>query len=220
MEEIRLKELWRASNEKLEELIVLNKQHTEDIPKMKVQHFLASMKPIKIFTIITGILWVGFGAVILTNLFISAFDKISLFLFFSAAIQVVLTAIALLVYIYQLILIYRVDISLPVLETQEQLARLKSSTLWVTRILFLQLPVWTTFYLGEYHFTKGNTFFLIIQTIVTLSFTWLAIWLFFNIRYENRHKKWFRSLFSGKEWDPLLKSMELLNQVDGYKEER
>ncbi len=218
MEEIRLKELWRASTEKLEELIVLNKQHTEDITKMKVHNFVASMKPIKIFTIIAGILWVGSGSVILTNLFMYAFDKISLFLLFSAAIQVLLTAIALILYIYQLILIYQVDISQPVLETQEKLARLKSSTLWVTRILFLQLPVWTTFYLGEYHFTNGSPF-LIVQTIVTISFTWLAIWLFFNIRYENRNKKWFRLLFSGKEWDPLLKSLELLNQVDGYKQE-
>ena len=51
----------------------------------------------------------------------------------------------------------------------------------------------------------------------TVSFTFIAIWLFVNIKYENRNKKWFQLIFSGKEWIPLMKSMELLEQVDDYK---
>jgi len=46
----------------------------------------------------------------------------------------------------------------------------------------------------------------------------IAIWLFFNIKYENRNKKWFQLIFSGKEWTPLMKSMELLEQVEEYKD--
>jgi len=41
-------------------------------------------------------------------------------------------------------------------------------------------------------------------------FTVIAIWLFFNIKYENKNKKWFQLIFNGKEWTPLMKSMELL----------
>jgi len=52
----------------------------------------------------------------------------------------------------------------------------------------------------------------------TLSFIVIAIWLFFNIKYENRNKKWFQLIFSGKEWTPLMKSMELLEQVEEYKD--
>ncbi len=63
--------------------------------------------------------------------------------------QVLLTAIALVLYIYQLVLMQQVDISQPVVETKHHLARLKFSTLWIARILFLQLPVWTTFYTGN-----------------------------------------------------------------------
>jgi hypothetical protein len=65
---------------------------------------------------------------------------------------------------------------------------------------------------------NGNWFLWIIQGIVTLSSAYVAIWLFFNIRYENRNKKWFKFIFIGKEWTPLMKSMELLEQIEDYKD--
>lgn len=217
MEDLEIINIWKSYDKKLEENLSLNKGIAEDVTKMKVKSYLTSMKPIKIFTLVVGILWVGFGGVFITNLFVFAFSKISKFFLFSAGIQLTLTAIAIVVYLYQLILIYQSDINEPILATQDKLARLKSSTLWVTRILFLQLPVWTTFYLTESMFANGNTVFYVIQGIVTLSFAYLAIWLFFNIKYENKDKKWFRLIFNGKEWSPVIKSMELLSQVDEYK---
>jgi hypothetical protein len=69
-------------------------------------------------------------------------------------------------------------------------------------------------------FASGNLFLWLLQGITTLSFTWLAIWLFFNIRYENKNKKWFQWLFKGREWQPILLSLELLNQIQEYREER
>jgi hypothetical protein len=63
---------------------------------------------------------------------------------------------------------------------------------------------------------KGNIVFYIIQSVVTLLFAYAAVWLFFNIKYENRHKKWFRMIFNGKEWSPLMRSMELLRQAGEY----
>lgn len=219
MDEIKIKELWQSSNEKLEQSLLLNKKNTEDITKLKVQSFLSSMKPLKIFTILVGIIWVGLGSVVIINLFMYAYTKVSLFFLFSAGIQVFLTAISLVIYIYQLILIHQVDISEPILATQEKLASLKSSTLWVTRILFLQLPVWTTFYLSKSMFENGQTIFFVVQGIVTFSFTYLAIWLFFNIKYENKDKKWFKLIFDGKEWTPVIKSMELYKEIEEFKQD-
>ncbi len=63
----------------------------------------------------------------------------------------------------------------------------------------------------------------ILQWVVTLfftiSFTFIAIWLFFNIKFENRSKKWVQLIFREKEWTTLIKSMELLEQVSTYKDE-
>ena len=217
MEDIELINLWKSYDKKLEENLIVNKKNTEDIVKMKVESYLTSMKPLKYFTLIVGIVWVVIGSIIITNLFMFAFAMVSKFFLISAALQLLLTAIAIVIYIYQLILMHQVDIDEPIVATQAHLARLKSSTLWVARILFLQLPVWTTFYLTESMFKNGQAIFYIVQVIVTLAFTYVALWLFFNIKYENKDKKWFRLIFEGKEWSPVMKSMDILNQVEEYR---
>ena len=213
MDEMTLKKLWQSSTEQLELSLAIGKKNAAEITKIKVQTILFSMKPIKIFSILAGILWVGFVDVLMINLFQVA----NPFFLISSGIQVILTKLAIGIYLYQLILIHQVDMSGPILEIQEKLARLKSSTLWVARFLFLQLPVWTTFYWNESMLSSSNFLLYIIQGIVTLSFTVIAGWLFLNINYENRDKKWFRLIFNGTEWQPVIKSMELLHQIDHYK---
>jgi hypothetical protein len=217
MNEIDLKLLWQSASVSLETNIAITKKNTDDITKMKAHNFLSSMKPIKIFTLVAGILWVVPLCFVLVNLFFYAYDKISLFFFYSAAMQALLTIITIAIYVYQLDLINRIDFSEPVLTIQEKIAKLKISTLSVTRLVFLQLPLWTTFYLSENIFKNGNTTLLIVQGIVTLSFAFVAIWLFINIKFENRNKKWFQWIFNGKEWQPILKSMELLDLIKEYK---
>ena len=167
----------------------------------------------KIFIVLFSLVWVGFVDILIYNIFTVA----SPFFLVSAAIHVLLTKLAIGIYLYQLILIYQVDISEPILATQEKLVRLRSSTLWVSRLLFLQLPVWTTFWWNEVMFQEWTIFQWLISGSVTLAFAFAAIWLFLNIKFENRDKKWFRLLFTGIEWNPLVKSMELLSQIDEYK---
>ena len=215
MEETDIINLWKSYDKKLEENLLFSRKNAEDITKIKVQSFLASMKPMKIFIILAGIVWVGFVDVLIINIF----DVASPFLLVSAAIHVLLTKLAIGIYLYQLILIYQVDINEPILATQEKLVRLRSSTLWVSRLLFLQLPVWTTFWWNEVMFREWSVFQWLITGSVTLVFVFAAVWLFFNIKLENSDKKWFRLLFTGIEWNPVIKSMELLSQINEYKNE-
>ncbi len=215
MEDTEILNLWKTYDRKLEENLVLNRRNADDITRLKAQSLLTSMKPLKIFTVVVGILWVAFVDVLIVNLFHVA----NPFFLISAGIQVILTKLAIGIYLYQLIIIDQTDISEPILATQEKLASLKSTTIWVTRILFLQLPVWTTFYLNDGMLESGSTWLLALQFLITASFTILAIWLFVNIKYENRDKKWFRLIFDGKEWTPVIKSIELLDQIKTYKNE-
>ncbi|GAB3517100.1 hypothetical protein [Emticicia fontis] len=215
MEDKEFINLWKAYDKKLEDNLSLNQKNAEDITKIKLHSHLLSMKPLKIFTIIIGILWVIF----VDSLIFIAFKVGISFFLVSAIIQVLLTKLAIGVYIYQLILINQVDISDSVLATQQKIATLKSSTIWITRLLFLQFPVWNTFYWTQGMWENGGIWFYIIQIPLTAAFVYLAIWMFINIKYENRNKKWFRLIFKGKEWTPLMKSMEILEQIEEYKEE-
>jgi hypothetical protein len=218
MNELELKKLWKTTNEKLEEIFVINRKNTEDITRITVHNLLGSMKPVKIFALLVGIFWVGIGGFALSTIYLNSFSEVNKFFLFSASIQVGVTALALFIYLYQLITIYQVDFTEPIIRTQEQLVRLKKTTLWVTRILFLQLPVWTTFWWNETMLKDWGILQWIMTLFFTISFTVIAVWLFFNIKYENRNKKWFQLIFSGKEWTPLMKSMELLEQVEEYKD--
>ena len=213
MEDAEIVKLWKSYDRKLEESLVFNRKNAEDITQIKIQSLLASVKPLKIFAILTGIIWVGF----LDLLIIRFFNSASPFFLVSVIIQVLLTKLALIIYLYQLILINRVDVSEAILTTQEKLSRLISSTLWSVRLLLLQLPVWTTFYWNKSMLENGNTWLYILQFIVTTTFIYLAAWFFYNIKYENRNKKWFRLIFHGKEWMPLIKSMDILEQVHDYR---
>jgi len=215
MENTDIINLWKSYDKKLEENLVLNKKNATDITQLKVQSLLKSMRPIKLFIIITGIVWVIFVDVLIINFFHIA----SPFLLISAVIHVLLTKLAIGIYLYQVILIYQVDISEPVLATQNKLASLKSSTLWVARLSFLQLPIWTIFYWNKSMLENGNFWLYAIQFIVTVSLIVISVWLFFNIKYENRDKKWFQLIISGIEWNPVIKSMELYREVEEFKQD-
>lgn len=217
MDENKIIELWQTSNKKMEESLAININTTEDITRLKILGFLSSMKPMKLFALCVGLLWVGAGIALLGQLYFSSFSEVSKFFLFSATLQVGLTGFALLVYVYQIVTIHRIDLTSPIAETQQDLIRLKKTTLLVTRILFLQLPLWTTFYWNEAMFEAWSFWQWAVQMSLTTAFTLLAGWLFLNIREKNRDKKWFRAIFQGREWTPLMKSMELMDQLEDLK---
>jgi len=56
-----------------------------------------------------------------------------------------ITAIAIVVYIKHIVIIKEINYSDSITDTQEKLAVLQSSTIGIGRILWLQLPFWSTF---------------------------------------------------------------------------
>jgi hypothetical protein len=214
MEDIELQQIWKSYDERLQEQLVFNRKNALDITKMKVKSELTAMRPIKIVTVLVGILWVFFLDVLLINLFPVG----NYFFLISFGFISLVNKIAVGIYCYQLILISVVSINSPVISTQKKIAGLVTSTLWVTRILMLQLPFWTTFFLSSSWIGTGNPVFWVIQVLITFAFAGLAIWLFVNIRYENRDKRWFKFLFGNYEWDPIMKAREMLTQIEDYKE--
>lgn len=210
MEDLELQQLWKSYDERLQEQLVFNRKNASDITKMKVKSELASMRPIKIFTLVLGILWVLFLDVLLVNFYPAG----NLFFLISFGFISLVNKIAVGIYGYQLILVSIVSINSPVISTQKRIAGMVKSTLWVTRILMLQLPFWTTFFLSS----SENPVFWVIQVLVTVGFTGLSIWLFINIRYDNKDKAWFRFLFGKYEWTPIMQAKEMLVQIKEYEE--
>lgn len=215
MENADIINIWKSYDKKLEESLVINRKNAEEITKLKVQSLLKSMRPVKIFIVLTGIAWVVFVDILIFKFFSIA----SPFLLFSAIAHVLLTKLALGIYLYQLILIQQVDVSVPVVLAQDKLTQLKSSTLWVTRLSFLQLPLWTIFYWNKSMLENAHIWWLMIQLLVTTSFFAISVWLFLNIKFENKDKKWFRYIVGGIEWNPVIKSIELCREIEEFRQE-
>jgi hypothetical protein len=216
MNELEMKMLWQQSQQKIEALTQVNRRAEEDITKLKVNSLLGTMKPVKIFAIVAGMLWVFIVGGFIASLFINHYAASSPFFLYAALIQVLLTALAIGIYIYQLHLINAIDFSEPVLLIQERLSKLITSTLNVTRILFLQLPLWTMFFWNDGMFVKANGAWWILNILLLIAATILSIWLFINIQIENKDKRWFKWLFNGPEWKPVIESMEMLKQIKAF----
>jgi hypothetical protein len=159
-------------------------------------------------------LWVFGLGYVLIKLTINAYEQVSPYFLYSAYFQLMLTAAAVVLYIFQLSILYRIDFDKPVIILQKTLINLKVSTLNITRILMLQLPFWTTFYWNESMFKNGTLPLFILQGAVTISFTYLSLWLFFHLKFENADKWWFKLLLQGKEWEPLITSINILNEME------
>ena len=214
MNDTDLKYLWQAGNEQIAISQKSDKTSLDNLTKRNVSHFLSSMKPIKIFTLLVGLLWVFSIGYVLIKLTINAYDQISPYFLYSAFFQVMLTAMAVILYIIQLSTLYSIDFNKPVVILQKTLINLKASALNVTKILILQLPFWTTFYWNESMFKNGTLPLFILQGAVTISFTYLSLWLFFHLKFENADKWWFKLLLQGKEWEPLITSIGILNDME------
>jgi hypothetical protein len=213
MEDFEIKNLWKSCDDKLNQSLSLNYKNLQEIEKLKVKSALSKIRPMKIFVIVVGLLWVF----LVDAYIIKAFTAEFFFFVVSAGIHSIITKLAIGIYIYHLILIDRIDNSESVIDAQEKLAKLQTSTLQVTRLLFLQLPVFTTFHLNKTMFYNGETLLWILQIFITGFFTFLGIWLFLNIKHENADKKWFQIIFRGREWNSVLKATEFLNQIEKFK---
>ncbi|MGB4772863.1 MAG: hypothetical protein WBP58_15465 [Chitinophagaceae bacterium] len=216
MNELDVKMLWQQSQQKIEALVQVNRRAEEDITKLKVNSLLGTMKPVKVFAIVAGILWVFIVGGFIADRFINHYAATSPFLLYAGLLQVILTALAIGIYMYQLYLINAIDFSEPVLQIQERLSKLIASTLNVTRILFLQMPLWKIFFWNESMFRQSNWAWWILNILLLIAATILSIWLFVNIRIENKHKRWFKWLFNGPEWKPMMESVEMLKQIKAF----
>lgn len=215
MEDQTMFNLWKSYDQKLDVLLVMSRRNAEAITHGKVHSLLSSMRPVKIFTLIVGLLWVF----LIDLLIVGAWQIGNPIFVVSMGIQVLLTKLAIGVYVYQLALIGKVSVDAPILDTQETIARLQASTIWITRVLFLQLPVWTTFFWSPAMLDSSSPGWFVFQGLMTGAFTVAAIWLFVNIRYENRNKRWFQWIFRGREWTPMIRAGELLEEVREYRGE-
>ena len=63
------------------------------------------------------------------------------------------------------------------------------------------------------------TAFFLISLPIALFFVFVSIWLYRNINYKNADKKWFKMIFSSKEWTSVIKAIKFMKDIEDFKRE-
>jgi len=186
------------------------------VQTQKAKSKLTSVAIIKVLGILLGLLWVwllgslGFAAYIVGNIFFAV----------SAGAVMFISIVAIIVYIKHLVLIAQIKESDSITYNQRKLAELQTSTLKITRILFLQMPFYSTWFITPTLLANAGTAELVIQVVITASLTFLSIWLYRNISFKNANKKWFRILFGNSEWTGVTKAIAFMKEIDDFKNDK
>ena len=222
MEDSELKDLLETYNNKLEEAKVLSLQSWvlnykcyETIQSQKAKSKLKSLATFKMVAVVLGILWVSF----LGYLLYYSLEMSKIFFVISVGAIMLLTSIAIIVYVYHIVLINKINNSENVLKTQETIARLQLSTINIGRILFLQSTFYCTFWWNTEMIINSPASFWLISFPIALLFALASIWLYRNISYKNVNKKWFKILFNTPEWTTLTKANAFLNEIKNFKKD-
>ena len=220
---MELQNIWKAYDQKLEEARVLNLQSWalnfksfEAIQTQKAKSKLNSLARFKTWVILAGIIWVAFLAFLIYHSL--SFSKI--FFVISAGMIALFNVVAILVYIKHVIWIRQIDNSESVVDVQQKAAKLQTSTLQIVRILFLQMPFYTTWWFTPQMVTSGDLKFWLISFPIVLLFAFFSFWLYRNINHKNANKKWFKILFNSPEWTSVTKAIQFVKEIEDYKNDR
>ena len=215
MDNLEIINLWKQYDEKLEKTLSLNHKLIIELQQQKAKNALKPARNYKVLAITVGVIYATLVAYFLYHLSPIA----SIFMNVSVGIHLVITLIAIGMYIRQLVLISEIDRSENIMRMQQKFAKLQSSTVKVIGICFLQLPVFATWNINLELINDRPLAFWLIQMPIVALFTFAGIWFYKNLSLKNIDKRWFRMMFYGVEWSSILKSGRFLKEIEDFEAE-
>lgn len=218
MEETNFVLLWKEQYEKIDQSLAINKRILKETISQKARSALQSLIRIKATGIVAAIIWLLLLGASLSIAVLHYSSAANYFIVSVAAIFII-NVKALYDYIKHLVWVNNIDYDGSVREIQIKLARLQLSIFQHVRIMFLQLPFWTTFILSDNWFPQHVSWmYIIFQILFTASFTYLAFWLYKNITLANANKKWVKSLIEGAGGKSVTKALEFYKEIEEFDE--
>ncbi len=213
MEDNTLRNIWHSYDNVLEKSLNLNTHLLEKLQIQKVRFSFQSLLRVKIFGVFIGIGFLLFLGYLLINHHTQIIFSVSI------AMVLIFNTIATIGYTRHIILISKINLSKNIAYTQEKLALLQSSIIKHFRILCLQLPFHTTWFIPDALLTEGSTTYWAVQGTVTGLFILATVWLYRNISYKNINKKWLKKLIEGDGGTTVSKAMLFIAEIEEFKKE-
>jgi hypothetical protein len=205
-------QIWKAYDAKLERSLQLNLRLLKDVQTQKMRAELRPLTAAAVVYIVLGILWELLLVLILRLVWSQPVMAVSFIAFLLCG------ALAIGGYFKDIMVIRQVSYADNIVDTQKKLAALQSSMVRTLRVMWLQLPFWSTFFISNALIRNGGSRFLMIQIPITVLFIIAAIVLYRNITVENwSRKKWVRGLIRGSGFGRVSRAMEHLKEIEDFK---
>ncbi len=217
MEETNFVLLWKEHYEKIDQSLAINKLLLKELISQKAKSAVKSLKLFKFVGIVLAVVYL-FVLGTLISIAVLHYSSAANYFIFSMTAIFFINAKALYDYIKHLAWAGSIDYNGSVTAIQEKLARLEVSIFKHTSSMFLQLPFWTTFYLSNKWFPQNvGGGYILFQCLLTAIFTWLAYWLYKNIKAKNADKKWVRILFNGSGGKHVSNALGAFKELEQFK---
>jgi len=196
----------------LMDLMNLNMACIEALQKEKAKSRLNSLTVFKKILIVSGVIYILLiGGLVYSDHFTHPYFSVSM------SMIMLITIIAIIALIKHIVMIHQINYSTSITDAQKKISALQSSTINIYRFSWLQLPFWSTwFWSTEWIYTAN---FWVIAFPITLLLSLMAIWIYRNMSYRNKDKKWFKFLMNSPEWTSVVTAKEFLDEIDEFKKE-
>jgi hypothetical protein len=201
--------LWKSQDAKLDKIIELNQALIKQNLNNQVKSSLASLKSVRKFGIVIGVIW----SLALAILLLCSWSYSNWFFKSSLIIQIASYIIAISMYIYHLTLLYEFDNSEVITLAQAKLSKMVNSNLKTIGVLWLALPAYSMWFMSDTWMNAHPASFWFIQTPLVIVQAAIGIWLYKNFDLKNVEKKWFKWFMSKGEFAKIAHAQDLLNQL-------
>lgn len=219
MENTELIGLWKEQNARIEKALAINEYLLREAINHKAKSSLKSLVFLKRAGIIAFIVYLLLLAYALVYAF-SNYSSAWNYFIISVSVIALINIKGFSDYIKHLFWINNIDYDGSIIKIQQQLSRLQLSIIDHAKIMCLQFPFYTTFYLSNRWFPQEvGPGYIIIQALLTGSFIYLSYWLYKNHKLENLNKKWFRNLIAGSGGKWVLEALEFYKEMEEFEKD-
>ncbi|MDE1191690.1 MAG: hypothetical protein PW786_06085 [Arachidicoccus sp.] len=218
MEEQNIIALWKEQSVKIDRSLAVNRKLLRELVNQKAHSSLRSLSWLLSGSILAGILYLLLLGALLAlavrhyshaaDYFIVSFGAIWLF-----------NIKALSDYVRHIVCLNKIDYDDTVLNIRQKLTRLQLSMIRNIRVMFLQLPFWTTFYLsGKWFPVHTPWYWILFQVAITGASVYAAYWIYRNLSLENVDKKIIRMLLNSWDRKYVLKASAFYKDAEDFEE--
>ncbi len=212
MENNELQSIWKSYDQKMESMLTLNTEVAVMLTKQKLNQQISRLYLPKWTAVLIG---VPYTIVLMAITIIACLAKAYFVALGFGAIALIM-AVLLGIHFYQLYLIGQVKSNEEVLSTQEHLSKLRISSFQGLNLAVFQLPFWCVCWVSVDALKESPFLYGGINLLVFALLTYLAYWLYQRLSYGHEDSRVRDFFLSGRDWEPIVKSTEILEQIREY----